>query len=156
MEQVCIYLKALIRCKKDEIDYMHWSINSKTIVCSLMVLLKDWIRMHDLVHEVAISIASRDLHVFTMRNDTQIEWPGEDMLKNCPAIFLHDCKPWKVPEGLEYPQLEFFCMNPKDPFIKIPNHFFSGMSNLKGLALSNMQFLSSFHLLLNLQTLCLD
>ncbi|KDO64068.1 hypothetical protein CISIN_1g0009451mg [Citrus sinensis] len=120
---------------------------------------EDWIRMHDLVREVAISIASRDRHVFMLRNDIQIEWPVADMLKNCPTIFLHDCKHWEVPEGLEYPQLEFFCMSPRDHSIKIPNHVFAGMSNLRGLALSNMQFLSLpslFHLPLNLQTLCLD
>lgn len=120
---------------------------------------EDWFSMHDIVRDVAISIASRDHHVITVRNDVLVGWLNNDVLKNCSAISLNDIEIGVLPEGLEYPQLEFFCMNPKVPFLEIPVNFFAGMSKLRGLALSKMQFLSlpqSVHLLSNLQTLCLD
>ncbi|XP_052293320.1 probable disease resistance protein At4g27220 isoform X2 [Citrus sinensis] len=120
---------------------------------------EDWFSMHDIVRNVAISIASRDHHVIRVRNDILVEWLNNDILKNCSAVFLNDIKTGVLPEGLEYPQLDFFCMNSKDPFFKMPENFFTGMSKLRGLALSEMQLLSlppSVHLLSNLQTLCLD
>lgn len=120
---------------------------------------EDWFSMHDIVRDVAISIASRDHRVITVRNDVLVGWVNNDVLKNCSAVSLNDVEIGALPEGLEYPQLEFFCVNPKDPFFEIPENFFTGMSKLRGLALSKMQLFSlpqSVHLLSNLQTLCLD
>ncbi|TXG65481.1 hypothetical protein EZV62_006756 [Acer yangbiense] len=47
--------------------------------------------MHDVVRDVARSIASRDHHMFTLTDDvTPWNWAYEDTLKNCTAISLHD------------------------------------------------------------------
>lgn len=60
----------------------------------------DCFSMLGIVRNAAILIASRNHYVFTVRNDTLIEWPNKGMLKNCIAIFLHDINTGKLPEGL--------------------------------------------------------
>ncbi len=71
---------------------------------------EDWFSMHDIVRDVSISIASRDHHVITVRNDVLVGWLNNDVLKNCSAVSLNDIEIGVLPKGLEYPQLEFFCM----------------------------------------------
>ncbi|KAJ4723670.1 Disease resistance protein [Melia azedarach] len=116
--------------------------------------------MHDVVRDVAISIASREQHVFTLQNTVvQREWTGKDILKTCTPISSHNRNIVELPEGLECPQLKLFYMNAKDSFRKMPDNFFTGRTELRVLVLTEMLLLflpSSFHLLVNLQTLCLD
>ncbi|TXG65703.1 hypothetical protein EZV62_006978 [Acer yangbiense] len=116
--------------------------------------------MHDVVRDVAISIASRDQCVFAMKNDeVPREWLDRNTQKKCTAISLHNNDVYELPEGLKYPELKLFYLKTKDPFLKIPDSFFIGMEELKVLDLTTMHLLSlpsSLHLLLNLQTLCLD
>ncbi|XP_031267785.1 probable disease resistance protein At4g27220 [Pistacia vera] len=117
--------------------------------------------MHDVVRAVAITIAYRDQHVFTERNNMEREWSNKDELKKCSKISLADTSViselW--PKGLDCPKLEFFSMRMKGSSFKIPEEFFVGMDNLKVLSLLNMKVLSlpsSLSLLINLQTLCLN
>ncbi|KAJ0080402.1 hypothetical protein Patl1_23918 [Pistacia atlantica] len=118
--------------------------------------------MHDFVREVALSIANRDDHVFSVRNEIKWEWPHRDRLKICKKIFVRDSTIGDLSKGfLDCPQLESFFMNKKvgDSHVKIPDNFFIGMKKLKVLDLDGMQFSflqSSLGLLVNLQTLCLD
>ncbi|KAJ0097838.1 hypothetical protein Patl1_27538 [Pistacia atlantica] len=117
--------------------------------------------MHDFVREVALSIANRDNHVFSMRNEIEGEWPSRDRLKICKMIFIRDSTISELHEGLECPELESFFMNTKvgDSHVEIPENFFKGMTKLKVLELTRMQISSlqsSLHLLEYLQTLCLD
>ncbi|XP_031277882.1 disease resistance protein RPS2-like [Pistacia vera] len=117
--------------------------------------------MHDFVREVALSIANRDNHVFSMRNEIEGEWPSCDRLKICKMIFIRDSTISELHEGLECPELESFFMNTKvgDSHVEIPENFFKGMTKLKVLELTRMQISSlqsSLHLLEYLQTLCLD
>ncbi|GAY58764.1 hypothetical protein CUMW_189420 [Citrus unshiu] len=134
----------------------------KLKACSLLLdsHISEMFAMHDIVRDVAISIASRDQHVFTMRNHVvPQEWLDKDTLKFCTAISLHKCDVNELPEELECPQLKFFYMYPKDPALKIPDKFFAGMIELRVLDLTKMHLLSlpsSLHLLVNLRTLCLD
>ncbi|KAJ0010450.1 hypothetical protein Pint_34678 [Pistacia integerrima] len=115
--------------------------------------------MHDVVRVVAITIAYRDEHVFTERNNLEREWRNKDELKKCSKISLADTSViselW--PEGLDCPKLEFFSMGMKDSSFEIPKKFFVGMGNLKVLSLHDMKLsLPSLSLLINLQTLCLN
>ncbi|XP_031267755.1 disease resistance protein At4g27190-like [Pistacia vera] len=68
--------------------------------------------MHDVVRAVAITIAYKDQHVFTERNNMEREWSNTDELKMCSKISLADTSViselW--PEGLDCPKLEFFSM----------------------------------------------
>ncbi|XP_052293102.1 probable disease resistance protein At4g27220 isoform X10 [Citrus sinensis] len=121
----------------------------------------DWFSMHDVVRDVAISIASRDYHVITMRNEVDTrQWPDKHLLKKCSTISLDDINNSEIPQGWECPQLElFFISAPKDSPLKIPDNIFIGMPKLKVLDFTRMRLLSlpsSIHLLTDLRTLCLD
>ncbi|XP_054780674.1 probable disease resistance protein At4g27220 isoform X2 [Prosopis cineraria] len=117
------------------------------------------IKMHDLLREVAISIASGDQHVFT-RNVPFQDWPSGDFFKWCTQIKLVRCCIQTLPEKLDCPILKFLYLNSKDnPSLEIPNSFFEGMRNLGVLDLTGMIILSlptSFAALTELKTLCLD
>ncbi|KAL9451138.1 hypothetical protein AB3S75_012814 [Citrus x aurantiifolia] len=120
------------------------------------------VSMHDVVRDVAKSIACRDQHVFSVRNDEDVwDWPDEDALRKCNAISLINNSNREFPEGLEYPNLEFLYISLKDSSreINIPGNFFVGMKKLRVLDFTQMQFSSfpsSIDLLVNLHTLCLD
>ncbi|KAH9752711.1 Disease resistance protein [Citrus sinensis] len=117
--------------------------------------------MHDVVRDVAISIACRQQHVFSVRNEDVWDWPDKDALRNCKAISLIKNSNREFPEGLECPNLEFLYISLKDFSleINIPENFFVGMKKLRILDFTRMQFSSfpsSIDLLVNLHTLCLD
>ncbi|XP_044477834.1 probable disease resistance protein At4g27220 [Mangifera indica] len=116
--------------------------------------------MHDVVRSIAITIAYKDHHVFTERNDMVMEWSDKEQLKKCTKISLADCnmisETW--PQGLDCPKLEFFSTRMNGSF-EIPEDFFVRMGNLKVLSFLHLDELSlptSLGLLTNLQTLCLD
>ncbi|XP_044477765.1 uncharacterized protein LOC123205033 isoform X3 [Mangifera indica] len=116
--------------------------------------------MHDVIRSVVITIAYKDYHVFTERNDMVMESSDKEQLKKCTKISLVDCNMigeiWS--QGLDYPKLEFFSTEMKGSF-EIPEDFFVGMGNLKVLSFLDLKVLSlptSLAFLVNLQTLCLD
>ncbi|KAJ4721537.1 Disease resistance protein [Melia azedarach] len=116
--------------------------------------------MHDVVRDVAISIACRDQHAFVVRNEDLWKWPDKDMLRKCTAISLTESSIHELPEGLECPELEFLCMSIKYSSLKIPESFFTGMRKLRVIDLTRMQLTSlpsSLDILTDqLQTLCLE
>lgn len=116
--------------------------------------------MHDVVRDVAISIACRDQNVFLVRNEDVWKWPNKDALKQCHAISLLNSSIPELPEGLECPHLEFLLMVCKDTLIEtnIPEKFFLGIKKLKDVDMARMWLFSlpsSIDLLVNLQILCL-
>ncbi|KAL5848625.1 hypothetical protein ACOSQ4_006638 [Xanthoceras sorbifolium] len=114
--------------------------------------------MLDVVRDVARSIALRDRHIFTVRDDiVRWDWADEAIFKNCTAMHLHDIG--VLPVELECPQLQFFYLKTKDPFLEVPDGFFKGMPRLRVLHMIGMGLLylpSSLGLLRDLQTLCMD
>ncbi|KDO38303.1 hypothetical protein CISIN_1g0380221mg, partial [Citrus sinensis] len=46
--------------------------------------------MHDVVRDVAISVACRHQYVFSVRNEDVWDWPDEDALRKCNAISLRN------------------------------------------------------------------
>ncbi|KAL1368277.1 hypothetical protein AAHE18_02G110100 [Arachis hypogaea] len=113
--------------------------------------------MHDIVREVAVSIAKRDRHVFTTKyGDALKEWPTEGFLRSCSQIVLDNCIINKLPEKLDCPNLLLFVLNSADRFLEIPDSFFEGMKSLKVLELRfiNLSLLpTSIFGLISLQTL---
>ncbi|KAH9686666.1 Disease resistance protein [Citrus sinensis] len=114
--------------------------------------------MHDVVRDVAISIARRDKIAFAVRNEDVWKWPDADALKKYPAIFLKDSIINDIPEVLESPQLEFLFMSPKNSFVapNVPENFFERTKKIRVLDLTRMRLLSlpsSIDLLVNLRTL---
>ncbi|XP_052297111.1 probable disease resistance protein At4g27220 [Citrus sinensis] len=116
------------------------------------LLLEDggskYFSMHDVVRDVAISIACRDKIGFVVRN--------EDDWMVVSLSIIND-----IPEGSESLQLELLLMSPKNSFAvpNIPENFFKRTKKLRVLDLTRMRLLSlpsSIGLLVNLQTLCLN
>ncbi|XP_044466116.1 uncharacterized protein LOC123196240 isoform X2 [Mangifera indica] len=118
----------------------------------------EWFSIHDIVLLVAISIASRDQHAFTLRNEA-IDRLDKNALRRCQTIFIRDNNNRELPEGLECPHLKFFNLLAQNLIMKIPDSFFTGMTQLTVLKLTKMHLSPlpfSLCLLVNLRTLCLD
>ncbi|GAY67552.1 hypothetical protein CUMW_257430, partial [Citrus unshiu] len=142
---------------------MHAWVHELVDSCLLLVDDSgDNFSMHDVVRDVAISIACRDEHTFLVRNEDVWDWPDEDEKKECYAISVRDSSIHELPEGLKCPQLQFLTIaNSKDSFLEIdvPEDFFTGMRKLRVVHFSGMRLASlpySIGLLQNLQTLCLE
>ena len=107
------------------------------------------VKMHDVVHDVAQNIASKDPHRFVVRED---DWSETDEYKYiCKAVH-------ELPQRLVCPKLQFLLLR-SNMNINIPNTFFEGMNQLKVLDLFRMDFEtlpSTLQSLANLRTLCLD
>ncbi|KAJ9174765.1 hypothetical protein P3X46_013371 [Hevea brasiliensis] len=118
----------------------------------------DYVKMHDIVRDVAIAIASRDKQWHTLQSEAKMnEWREEDGYKHCIAISLLYEKISDQLNDLEYPKLELLqigddCWSPG-----LPNNVYAGMKELKVLALSWSfpSLLQSLDVLRNLRTLCL-
>ncbi|KAK2643916.1 hypothetical protein Ddye_019111 [Dipteronia dyeriana] len=113
--------------------------------------------MHDVVHDIARSIASRD-RLMWVTNDFA-GWVGADTdrFKYCKAITLHDIR--VLLKGLECPELKFLYMKTCDPFLEVPDDFFTNMPEIRVLHVIGMNLSSlpqSLGLLANLHTLCMD
>ncbi|XVF47285.1 hypothetical protein PTKIN_Ptkin03bG0097500 [Pterospermum kingtungense] len=118
-------------------------------------------KMHDVIRDVAASIASRDGKMFIMRNEIgPRELPDAATLRNCTKISLLYNDDIRLPDQLECPQLKVFQLYNKNPFLRISDQFFSRMKVLEVLDLKGMQHLplpsSSHGLLGDLHTLCLE
>ncbi|KAJ7979760.1 Disease resistance protein [Quillaja saponaria] len=120
----------------------------------------DRFTMNGVVRDVALSIASKDQHMFSLRNGKLFGWPSKYQLKICTAVFLQDTDIGdELPEGLDCPRLQVFHLDSKDPFLRIPDNFLEGMKELKVLVLTGMDLSSlpsSIKFLKNLQMLCLE
>ncbi|MBA0742803.1 hypothetical protein Gogos_015824, partial [Gossypium gossypioides] len=112
--------------------------------------------MHDLISDVAMSIASRGNSVFVLRykHDSN-DWPDDETGKECDKISCFGMS--ELPDQLKCPKLTFLRMRSKDPWMKIPINFFKETKNLKVLYLSgmNLSSLPSISFLGNLRALCL-
>ncbi|XP_060674223.1 disease resistance protein At4g27190-like [Ziziphus jujuba] len=121
---------------------------------------KEWLEMHDLTHDVARKIASRDQQFLSLINGDEFkEWPNKEFLEKCTLISFHWINIPKLPEQLECPKLQLFKLCATKKLLPIPHNFFKEMKELKVLDLTKicMQSLPpSIHFLKNLQTLCLD
>ncbi|KAH9688622.1 Disease resistance protein [Citrus sinensis] len=116
--------------------------------------------MHDVVRDVAISIATRDQHVFVVENEVapQINWPDKERLKVCRAISLSRCNISELPQDFQCPQLKYLTIDIV-PSLRIPDNLFTGMTGLRVLDFTSMHLLPlppSLGLLQSLQTLSLD
>ncbi|KAL4300978.1 hypothetical protein HN51_052376 [Arachis hypogaea] len=117
------------------------------------------VKMHDVVREVAISIAYRDYHILVKYGDKLREFPKMDILSNCSQIILLNGAFRQLPEKLDGHNLKFFHLSNFDLSLEIPNFFFAETKFLQVLDLTGLNLTSlptSFLSLTNLKTLCLD
>ncbi|XP_057468366.1 disease resistance protein At4g27190-like [Actinidia eriantha] len=113
------------------------------------------VKVHDVVRDVGISIASRDKGAL-VRHGVVFEWPRQVTYEHCTCISLLTKETIELPQGLSCPILEFLmlkCLN----YNSIPFNFFEGMTELRVAALRDLNIpLSSLQFLSNLRTLCLE
>ncbi|KAL7197646.1 hypothetical protein ACSBR2_020222 [Camellia fascicularis] len=123
--------------------------------------LEGWIKMHDVVRDVAISITAKDKHGFmTIHGAKSREWPKKATYELNTSISVISNEIAEFPGGLRCSKLEFLLIRCRNSSLKIPSNFFEGMEELKVLDVrikneislppSSLQFLS------NLLTLHLD
>ncbi|XP_035541833.1 probable disease resistance protein At4g27220 isoform X2 [Juglans regia] len=94
------------------------------------------VKMHDVVRDVAIYIASRDEHGFMVElNRRHEEWPQKDTYDSYTTISLLLGEMKGHSDGLKCPKLQLLllsCLNDSKTF---PDHLFNGMDELKILSL---------------------
>uniref|UniRef100_A0A6N2K9R5 Uncharacterized protein n=1 Tax=Salix viminalis TaxID=40686 RepID=A0A6N2K9R5_SALVM len=94
------------------------------------------VKMHDLVRDVAIQIASSKEHGFMVKAGTGLkEWPmSNKSFEGCTTISLMGNKLAELPEGLVCPQLKVLLLE-LDYNLNVPERFFEGMKEIKVLSL---------------------
>ncbi|KAK8271593.1 hypothetical protein V6Z11_D11G270700, partial [Gossypium hirsutum] len=111
--------------------------------------------MHDVVCDVAISIASRDRGWLALGKEDVFEgWSDVQTMRNYNLISLQHTKVSELPDELECPNLTFFAMVNRDSCLKIPNNFFKGMKRLKVLSLEKVNLSSLPSSIDSLRSLC--
>ncbi|ESR46258.1 hypothetical protein CICLE_v10003411mg [Citrus x clementina] len=124
---------------------------------------EEFFSMHDVVRDVAISIASTEKIALTATNE-QVDgfrvWSDESAVKRYTSIVLQDIKTNVLPEVVECPQLKllFICADKESSSLTIPNNFFKGMIQVRVINLTYMNLLSlpsTLGFLLNLRALSL-
>ncbi|XP_021807304.1 disease resistance protein At4g27190-like [Prunus avium] len=118
---------------------------------------KDHTKMHDIVRDVAISIASRDPHRFLIRNDAKKKgWP--EKYDHCTTISLIPINIYEIPVGLECPKLELLHLEDEHYSLNsMENDMCEGMKKLKVLGMGGISALpSSLGVLKSLRTLSLN
>ncbi|XP_061993813.1 disease resistance protein At4g27190-like [Rosa rugosa] len=176
MRDEYINLDALLKCSmglgliknvetmEEAQDALHSLVEKLKDSCLLLPYSDDneFVRMHDLVHEVVNRIASRDQYVFKVAiGDEFKEWPAKDFCTKCTMIILKRCSIPHLPEGLECPELKMFNFSSRDVdhYLEIPSNFFEWMKKLRVLDFTYLNMPSlppSLQFLKSLQTLCLD
>ncbi|KAM5584357.1 hypothetical protein ABKV19_003963 [Rosa sericea] len=141
----------------------HSLINKLQNYCLLQEHLdgKNYVRMHELLRNVAIRIAVRDKHALLSADEEEFgTWPNKKFFRKCTMICLRQSKMPKLPQVpwdcRELKLLHFDCSHDS---VALPCNFFEDMKKLKVLDLSALHIPSlpsSLQLLKNLQTLCLD
>ncbi|GLU09192.1 hypothetical protein SLE2022_260650 [Rubroshorea leprosula] len=115
------------------------------------------INMHDIILDVAISIASRDYHVLSLiDHNVPKKWLEREAMGDIKWISLQYANGSELPNELDCPQLDLFSLRSKDPTVKIPENFFQGMPNLRVLNFTKVHLSSlpsSICLLKHLHTL---
>nr|XP_028964691.1 probable disease resistance protein At4g27220 [Malus domestica] len=121
------------------------------------------VRMHELVRDVAVRIASDDQKAFSRAYGDEVkDWPTEDFLKKCTSMSLSRCKIRRLPEvPWECPELKLLVLwnDSIGDSQEIPSNFFEGLKELKVLDVTKFRIPSlppSLQSLKHLHTLCLD
>ncbi|KAH0989020.1 hypothetical protein GBA52_000503 [Prunus armeniaca] len=120
-----------------------------------------FVRMHDVIRDMAILIASSSEHGhrFLVKAGWELNvWPN-DTDESCSAISLKDNCIRKLPDELVCPKLQILLLNHNPTVEEIPEAFFQSLNALRVLDLTETSISilpSSFNFLINLQTLHLD
>ncbi|XP_077243826.1 putative disease resistance protein At4g27220 isoform X2 [Tasmannia lanceolata] len=116
------------------------------------------VKMHDIVRDVAIWIASREEHGFVVKAGVELKVRSEK-LEQCKRLSLMRCSNSVLPEQQISPHLQTLLLSHNYALKEVPNNFFQPMKELLVLDLSETYISSlppSLPCLSSLRTLCLD
>ncbi|XP_015158367.1 probable disease resistance protein At4g27220 [Solanum tuberosum] len=125
---------------------------------------KNYVKMHDVVRDVAKYIATEREHIFMVSHDVNSEeFPRKDSYEQCSHMSIVANKFEELPSPIICPKLKLLMLKLRfeDPF-KLQDDFFDEMSNLNVLSLSGydedsiLSFPASIRRLSSLRTLCLS
>ncbi|PSS09619.1 Disease resistance protein [Actinidia chinensis var. chinensis] len=127
-------------------------IRARALVSTLLssfLLLKDeddaFVKMHDLVRDVAILIASEEENKYMVKAGAGLrDWPNtETIFQTYTGISLMSNDIRGLPNGLECPKLQTLLLQDNSSYsnLEIPANFFQGMKDLKVLDMSFNQIL---------------
>ncbi|XP_059624277.1 probable disease resistance protein At1g61300 [Cornus florida] len=116
------------------------------------------VKMHDVIRDVAISIASKDPNVFLVKDVVNV-WPEKNDYRRCTAISLrtsHNVS--RLPDQLVCRELRTLVLGCNTPggsqLLELPSNFFKWVKNLEVLDLYRINLLqSSLSNLVNLRML---
>ncbi|XP_035541669.1 probable disease resistance protein At4g27220 [Juglans regia] len=141
----------------------------KNLIRSNLLLdsdMKEYVKMHDIVRDVAISIASRDKNGFMVLLHEELEeWPQNDRFDSYTTISLLLGEMKWHPTELKCPTLQLLQLSGRNHSKTFPDNLFDGMKELKMLYLQDcrsslttlppsIQILQNLRML-NLQNCCL-
>ncbi|KAI8010767.1 Disease resistance protein [Camellia lanceoleosa] len=121
---------------------------------------ENFVKMHDVIRDVALSIAKDDGKEILVKHGVK-EWPEKDTCESYSAMSLRLDNTLELPDDLVCPQLHTLTMllnwNIK-ALLNVPDRFFSGMEKLTILELNRICMLPPLSLanLVNLRMLWLD
>ncbi|KAL7218956.1 hypothetical protein ACSBR2_012093 [Camellia fascicularis] len=123
---------------------------------------ENFVKMHDVIRDVALSIAKDDGKEILVKHGVK-EWPEKDTCESYSAISLRFDNTLELPDDLVCPQLHTLSMLLKREWrsyalLNVPDRFFSGMEKLTILELNRICMLPPLSLanLVNLRMLWLD
>ncbi|KAG5551747.1 hypothetical protein RHGRI_009983 [Rhododendron griersonianum] len=123
---------------------------------------QDVVKMHDVVRDVAISIAKGEKYSFLVKHGVK-DWPEKATYEQCSVISLRRRDMGEFPDELVCPALHTLrldCTDDKTSWLQVPDRFFSGTENLVVLDLNSVTMLpilpASLAKLAKLQMLCLN
>ncbi|XP_058071053.1 disease resistance protein SUMM2-like [Magnolia sinica] len=97
------------------------------------------VKMHDVVRDVALSIASRSEHGFWVKANVGLkEWPEIGNVQECKRISLTDNEISILPDQIDCPWLLTLLLTMNRSLKEIPNDFFQWMNSLKVLDLCDI------------------
>ncbi|KAM5558683.1 hypothetical protein ABKV19_020390 [Rosa sericea] len=155
----------LFRHVNNTIEYARDRAHSVTRHLKASCLLLDgtkegYVRMHDVIRDMAISIASSvDGHASLVKTDRHLKDWSMDADKGYSAISLIESNICKLPNKLVCSKLQILLLQKNAGIREIPKTFFQSPNDLRVLDLSNTGISSlppSFSLLTRLQALHLD
>jgi hypothetical protein len=118
---------------------------------------EEHVKMHDLVRDFAIQVASSEEYGFMVKAGIGLKkWPmGNKSFEGCKTISLMGNKLAELPEGLECPKLKVLLLE-VDSGLNVPESFFEGMKEIEVLSLKGGRLsLQSLELSTKLQSLVL-
>ncbi|KAF9667011.1 hypothetical protein SADUNF_Sadunf16G0288500 [Salix dunnii] len=141
---------------EDARKYVYVEIKSLKDCCMLLgTENEEHVKMHDLVRDVAIQIASSKEHGFIVKAGIGLKkWPmSNKSFEGCKTISLMGNKLTELPEGLACPQLKVLLLE-LDDNLNVPKRFFEGMKEIEVLSLKGgCLSLQSLEFSTNLQSL---